>query len=62
MTAKEADEFLVERGLIVRAVGAYGLPGCLRMTVGTERANRKLVEALEEFVAQGAGSAARRHG
>jgi histidinol-phosphate aminotransferase len=63
MTAKDADEFLSERGLIVRAVGAYRLPESLRMTVGTERANRKLVATLAEFVAQGAGAnAARRHG
>ena len=25
------------RGIILRRVGAYGLPGCLRMTIGTRR-------------------------
>jgi histidinol-phosphate aminotransferase len=48
--AQAADRFLVERGLILRAVGAYGLPHCLRLTVGTEEANRLVVEALEDFV------------
>ena len=48
--ARAADRFLVDRGLILRAVGAYGLPHCLRLTVGTEEANRLVVEALKDFV------------
>ncbi|HEX8664026.1 MAG TPA: histidinol-phosphate transaminase [Beijerinckiaceae bacterium] len=51
-TAKDADAFLTRRGLVLRAVGAYGLPHCLRMTVGTEEANRLAVEALRDFMAQ----------
>ena len=43
--------FLVRRGLVLRAVGAYGLPDCLRLTVGTEEANRLVVAALADFVA-----------
>jgi histidinol-phosphate aminotransferase len=35
---------------VLRAVGAYGLPDCLRMSVGTEEANRLVVNALAEFV------------
>ena len=34
-----------------RASTCYGLPDCLRMTVGTEEANRPVVNALAEFVA-----------
>ena len=34
--AAAADEFLKARGIILRRVGAYGLPDCLRMTIGTE--------------------------
>ena len=50
MQARAADRFLLGRGLILRAVGAYGLPQCLRLTVGTEEANRLVVEALKDFV------------
>jgi histidinol-phosphate aminotransferase len=49
-TAKDADAFLTKRGLILRAVGAYGLPNALRMSVGTEEANRLVVTALREFM------------
>jgi histidinol-phosphate aminotransferase len=49
-TAKDADAFLTERGLILRQVGAYKLPHALRMSVGTEEANRLAVRALAEFL------------
>jgi histidinol-phosphate aminotransferase len=49
-TAAEADAFLTRRGLILRRVGAYKLPNALRMTVGTEEANRLVVAALREFI------------
>jgi histidinol-phosphate aminotransferase len=52
-TAKEADEFLVSRGLILRPVGAYGLPDCLRLTVAGEEANRKVAVALADFMKRG---------
>ena len=55
-TAKDADAFLTKRGLIMRAVGAYGLPNALRMTIGDEEANRLVVAALAEFVRAGAGA------
>ena len=48
--AGEADAFLTTRGYILRAVGAYGLPDHLRLTVGGEEANRGVVEALADFV------------
>jgi histidinol-phosphate aminotransferase len=44
-----ADSFLSRRGLILRGVAAYGLPQCLRLTVGTDDANRQVVAALAEF-------------
>jgi histidinol-phosphate aminotransferase len=50
-TAREADDFLVRRGLVLRRLGAYGLPDGLRLTVGTEEANRLVVAALADFVA-----------
>ncbi len=49
--APAADEFLVSHGLVLRRMEAYGLPGALRLTVGTEAANRAVVAALREFLA-----------
>ena len=49
-TAEDADAFLTQRGLILRRVKAYKLPHALRMTVGTEEANRLVVAALAEFM------------
>ena len=51
VTAAEADAFLTERGYVMRRVAAYGLPNALRMTIGTEEANRGAVAALEELLA-----------
>ncbi|MCI0600794.1 MAG: histidinol-phosphate transaminase [Beijerinckiaceae bacterium] len=48
--AMAADRFLSGRGLILRAVSAYGLPHCLRLTAGGEQANRLVVMALSEFL------------
>jgi histidinol-phosphate aminotransferase len=53
-TAKDADAFLTKRGLILRQVGAYKLPHALRMSVGTEEANRLTVQALKEFLGKAA--------
>jgi histidinol-phosphate aminotransferase len=49
-TAREADDFLVKRGLVLRRLEPYQLPDALRMTVGTEEANRLVVQALSEFL------------
>jgi|SRR5579885_230232 histidinol-phosphate aminotransferase len=49
--AADADRYLLSRGLILRPVGAYGLPHCLRLTVGTEEANHHVAAALKSFVA-----------
>ncbi len=51
-TAQEADAFLSARGLILRQVGVYGLPNALRMSVGSEEANRLVVAALKDFSAK----------
>ena len=50
-TAADADAFLTKRGLVLRAVTNYGLPDSIRMTVGTEEANRLVIETLREFMA-----------
>lgn len=48
--AKAADEFLTARGLILRGVANYGLPHCLRLTIGSEEANKLVVKALDAFL------------
>jgi histidinol-phosphate aminotransferase len=53
-TAKDADAFLSARGLILRQTTAYKLPHALRMSVGTEEANRLVLAALKEFLAKAA--------
>jgi histidinol-phosphate aminotransferase len=53
--AAAASTFLESRGIIPRAVGGYGLPRSLRITVGLEDENRKLVAALGDLVARGTG-------
>ncbi len=49
-TAPEADAFLTARGLILRRMDAYGLPGALRLTIGKEAANHAVVAALGDFM------------
>jgi histidinol-phosphate aminotransferase len=51
-TAAEADAFLTRRGLVLRALGNYKLPDSLRMTIGTDEANRLVLDALRDFMAQ----------
>jgi histidinol-phosphate aminotransferase len=51
-TAADADAFLTARGLILRQTTAYKLPNALRLSVGTEEANRLVVGALKEFLGQ----------
>jgi len=48
--AHAADAFLQDHGFVVRRMDAYGLPGALRITVGTEEANRGLVSCLKAFL------------
>jgi histidinol-phosphate aminotransferase len=47
--ADAADAFLRARGLIMRKMGAYGLPQCLRITIGTEAEMRATAAALAEL-------------
>ncbi|MBS8261862.1 histidinol-phosphate transaminase [Roseibium polysiphoniae] len=48
--AKDADAFLLDRGCVLRLVGNYGLPNSLRMSIGSEEANKTVVSALAEFL------------
>jgi histidinol-phosphate aminotransferase len=49
-TAAAANAFLNSRGIIPRAVGNYGLPNHLRITIGTEDELRAVVAALADFL------------
>lgn len=51
-TVADADDFLKSRGLILRGMAAYGLPDCLRLTVGAEEPNRLVADALRDFMAR----------
>ncbi|MFN4140589.1 histidinol-phosphate transaminase [Aestuariivirga sp.] len=48
--AHAADLHLQEHGFVVRRMDSYGLPGALRITIGTEEANRGLVACLKDFL------------
>ena len=52
-SAAAANDYLNSKGIIVRPVGGYGLPDCLRITIGTEDQNRAVIDALSEFAAAG---------
>ena len=49
--AADADRFLMARGIIMRGCGSYDLPNCLRLTIGSEEANRAAAAAVGEFMA-----------
>jgi len=49
-TATDADAFLTQRGLVLRSLKNYKLPHALRLTIGTEEANRLVVEGLRNFM------------
>lgn len=42
---------LVERGVILRPMGGYGLADCIRISVGSADENRRLLTALDEVLA-----------
>lgn len=48
--AAAADAFLKGRGIIVRPVGGYGLPDCLRITIGRDDDNLAVIDALKAFL------------
>jgi histidinol-phosphate aminotransferase len=43
---------LLRRGVIVRPLDAYGLPTCLRISVGAAKENARLLAALDEVLAE----------
>jgi histidinol-phosphate aminotransferase len=47
--SEAARTWLKDRGILVRGMAAYGLPDCLRVTIGAEAEIRAAVAALAEF-------------
>jgi histidinol-phosphate aminotransferase len=50
-SARAASAWLEGHGILARPMAAYGLPHCLRISVGLEAENQAVVECLREFVA-----------
>lgn len=42
-------EELLRKGVIVRPLGAFGLPQCVRISTGTDEDNRMFLDAMEEL-------------
>jgi len=49
--AAPVEAALVARGIVPRPMAGYGLPNCLRITVGTRVDNARLLQALDESLA-----------
>ena len=47
--AEDADVFLRARGIVIRDMKAYGLPDCMRLSIGTKQANDDVLAAFEAF-------------
>lgn len=48
-TVQQAQEALAGQAVIVRPVASYGLPNALRITIGTEDENKRIVAGLTEY-------------
>ena len=49
--AEGCDAMLRGEGIIVRRVGGYGLPHCLRITIGDEASCRRVAHVIGQFMA-----------
>lgn len=47
--AMTCNDYLRSEGIIVRLVAGYGLPNCLRITIGDEASCRRVVHAIAQF-------------
>ena len=50
-TAAAASEALEKDGIVLRPMAAYGLPNCVRLSIGLEGENQAVVQSLERFMA-----------
>ena len=46
-------DFLLRRGVIIRPLKGFGLPHCMRVTIGTMAENRRCILALREWCGRG---------
>lgn len=53
--AAAADDYLSSKRIILRRMEAYGLPGALRLTIGTEAENDAVIKALGDFLSSASG-------
>ena len=51
--ARSLFEALLRKGVIIRPLGAFGLPRCLRISTGLAAENEQCVEAIREIMARG---------
>ena len=47
--AEACDDYLKSQGILVRRVAGYGLPQCLRITIGDEASCRRVAHAVGQF-------------
>lgn len=53
--AKDVFERFLEKGIIVRAMSAYGFPGYIRINAGLPEENRRFIDTLDEVMASYSG-------
>jgi histidinol-phosphate aminotransferase len=52
MEAIELTDFMLRRGVILRRLPAFGLPNCIRVTIGLDHEMDHFESVLEEFSKQ----------
>ena len=49
INSDQAFEKLANKGLILRKMKQYKIPNSLRLTIGSEEANKKFIESIESI-------------
>jgi histidinol-phosphate aminotransferase len=50
LDSTELEKEILKRGILLRAGREFGMPTWLRITIGTEQENRKVLKILEELI------------
>ena len=48
--SRECSQFLLEEGVIVRNLSSFGLPKCIRVTIGTPHENMIFIDKIKKFI------------